>query len=191
VKKTFHITTAFLPTPCVLVACGDMEKSNIITLAWAGVVNSAPPMIGVSMRKETYSHGLIMDRREFTVNIPHEGILNETDICGVLSGADTDKFAYAHLTKLGSREVSAPLIEEAIIGLECKVRQVSELGSHTLFIGEVVQIHVDERVLDKRGKVTIDKLRPFVYCPLIHEYRAVGEKLGKFGFSKGKTRHGK
>ncbi len=167
-----------------------MATSNIITIAWAGVVNSKPPMIGVSMRAETRSHGLIADYREFTVNIPHEGILRETDICGVVSGADTDKFAHTHLTKLPSRQVAAPIIGEAIINLECKVRHTQELGSHTLFIGEVVEVHVDDAVLDQKGKVNIEKARPFVYCPLIHEYRSMGEKLGKFGFSKGKVRKG-
>ncbi len=189
-KKTYPITTAFLPTPCVLVGCGTMERSNIITIAWAGVVNSKPPMIGVSMRAETQSHGLILENRAFTVNIPHEGMLRETDVCGVVSGADVDKFAHAHLTKLPARRVAAPIVGEAVINLECTVRHVQDLGSHTLFIGEVVEVHVDEAVLDPKGKVNIDKARPFVYCPLIHEYRSMGDKLGKFGFSKGKTRKG-
>lgn len=187
VKKTYPISAAFLPTPCVLVGCGNMEASNIITIAWAGVVNTSPPMISVSMRKQTHSYALITRYNEFTINIPHEGILRETDICGVVSGADTDKFTHTGLTKRPSATISAPIIEEAIISLECKVGQVSELGSHTLFIGEVVQVHVDEIVLDNEGKVTIDNIKPFVYCPVLHEYRAVGGKLGKFGFSKGKT----
>jgi flavin reductase (DIM6/NTAB) family NADH-FMN oxidoreductase RutF len=147
-------------------------------------------MIGVSMRGETRSHGLIAEYKEFTLNIPHEGILRETDICGVVSGADTDKFAYAHLTKLPSRRVAAPIIGEAIINLECTVRHTLELGSHTLFIGEVVEVHVDDAVLDRTGKVNIDKARPFVYCPLIHEYRSMGGKLGKYGFSKGSMEKG-
>ncbi len=188
VKKPYPITTAFLPTPCVLVGCGTMERSNIITIAWAGVVNSRPPMVSVSMRKETHSYTLIRQQNEFTVNIPHEGMLRQTDVCGVVSGADTDKFDYSHLTRLPSRQVAAPIIGEAIINLECKVRHVHELGSHTLFIGEVVQVHVDDAVLDQKGKVDIDRAKPFVYCPLIHEYRSMGGKLGKYGFSKGKTR---
>ncbi|OPY69135.1 MAG: Flavoredoxin [Syntrophorhabdaceae bacterium PtaU1.Bin034] len=185
-KRTFDVTTAFLPTPCVLVACGDGDAANIITLAWAGVVNSKPPMIGVSMRKEAHSYALIKEHNEFTVNIPHQSILRETDICGVVSGAHTDKFAYARLTKQASRKVRAPIIGEAIISLECEVRQISELGSHTLFIGEVLEVHVDEKILDPNGRVNIDRIKPFVYCPLIHEYRSIGDKLGKFGFSKGK-----
>jgi flavin reductase (DIM6/NTAB) family NADH-FMN oxidoreductase RutF len=167
-----------------------MATSNIITIAWAGVVNSRPPMIGVSMRAETHSHRLIAEHGEFTINIPHEGILRETDVCGVVSGADTDKFAHAHLTKLPSRRVAAPIVGEAIINLECTVRHTLELGSHTLFIGEVVEVHVDDAVLDPKGKVNIDLARPFIYCPLIHEYRSMGEKLGKYGFSKGKMRKG-
>jgi flavin reductase (DIM6/NTAB) family NADH-FMN oxidoreductase RutF len=164
-----------------------METANIITIAWAGVVNSNPPMVGVSMRKETHSYGLLKSHGEFTVNIPHEGMLREVDVCGVVSGSEVDKFSYAHLTKLPSEKVKAPIIDEAIINLECSVRQVLELGSHTLFIGEVVHVRVDDKVLDDEGRVSIEKLTPFVYCPLIHEYRSIGGKLEKFGFSRGKT----
>jgi flavin reductase (DIM6/NTAB) family NADH-FMN oxidoreductase RutF len=185
-KQSLRITTAFFPTPCVLVVSGDMSNANIITIAWSGVVNSDPPMVGVSLRAQTHSFALMKKHNEFTVNIPHEGMLRQVDICGVVTGADVDKFAYAHLTKVASNKVSTPIIGEAIISLECKLKQRLELGSHYLFIGEVVEIHVDETILDKEGKITLEKIKPFVYCPVVHEYRAMGKKLGTYGYSKGK-----
>ncbi len=185
-KQTFKITTAFFPTPCVLVVSGDMASANIITIAWAGVVNSDPPMVGVSLRAQTHSFALMKKHNSFTVNIPHEGMLREVDICGVVTGADVDKFAYAGLTRVASNKIDTPIIEEAIISLECKLKQRVELGSHSLFIGEVVEIHVDETILDKDGKVTLEKIKPFVYCPVVHEYRAMGKKLGTYGYTKGK-----
>lgn len=185
-KHPFRLTHAFFPTACVLVACGDFDHANIITIAFAGVVNAEPPMIGVSMRKQAHSYALMNRFGEFTVNIPHDRMLREVDVCGTVSGGDTDKFDYTGLTKKASVKVKPPLIEEAIVNLECLLRHTLELGSHTLFIGEVVQVHMDERVTDARGRVTLNKAKPIVYCPVVHEYRALGKKLGTYGFSEGK-----
>lgn len=184
-KRLLAPTAALFPLPCVLVVSGSLENANIITVSLAGLVNVTPPMVGVSIRKQAHSHDLIKGSGEFTVNVPSREILSQTDVCGMTSGLDTDKFGYAGLTKVSSSLVAPPLVEEAILSLECVVRQTAELGSHTLFVGEIVQAHVDEKIIDDNERIDIDRALPFVYCPLIHEYRAIGEKLAKYGFTKG------
>jgi flavin reductase (DIM6/NTAB) family NADH-FMN oxidoreductase RutF len=183
-KRLLNPTAALLPIPCVLVVSGDMEHSNIMTVSLAALVNASPPMVGISVRQQTRSFGLILQFKEFTVNVPPQDILRETDACGMASGAEADKFEQTGLTKVSSSVVMPPIIEEAIISLECIVRQANELGSHTLFIGEIVQVHVDEKIIDDYERIDIDRALPFVYCPLVHEYRAIGRKLGKYGFTR-------
>jgi flavin reductase (DIM6/NTAB) family NADH-FMN oxidoreductase RutF len=190
VKRPLNPTAALLPIPCVLVVSGDIEHANIMTVSLAALVNASPPMVGISVRQQAHSYHLIREAKEFTVNIPHQGILRETDTCGVRSGWDTDKFQCTGLSKVASTVVTPPIIEEAIISLECILKQTSELGSHTLFLGEIVQVHVDERVIDSHDRIDLDMALPFVYCPLIHEYRAVGGTIGKYGFTKATTEAG-
>ncbi len=184
-KRLLAPTAALLPIPCVLVVSGNLENANIITVSLTGLVNVTPPMVAVSLRPQTHSHDIVARSGEFTVNVPHEGMLAQTDVCGVVSGRDTDKFEYTGLTKVSSSLVAPPIIEESILSLECVVRQATKLGSHTLFVGEIVQAHVDQGVIDENERVDLDKALPFVYCPLIHEYRIVGGKLAKYGFTKG------
>ncbi len=186
-KREVRISTDLIPTPVVLVTTQMPGKSpNIITLAWVGVVNSDPPMVGIGVRPERHSTPALRETGEFCVNIPHEGIIRAVDVCGVVSGKTTDKFALTGLTPGKASKITPPLIRECPINLECRVVQSLELGSHTWFIGEILTVHWDEAILDEKGKIDLSKFKPIAYCPGIHNYHALGEKLGKYGFTKGK-----
>ena len=175
--------TALFPCPVVLVTCVDSNgKPNIITLAWAGVVCSDPPMLGLGIRPQRYSYGLIEASREFVVNVPTVEILRETDFCGVVSGKDVDKFSETGLTAEPAEKVKPPLIRECPVNIECIVKEKIPLGVHHLFLGEVVSVHVDQGVLDEKGRIDFSKVSPFVYNQ--GEYWSLHRKIGVHGFSK-------
>jgi flavin reductase (DIM6/NTAB) family NADH-FMN oxidoreductase RutF len=176
-------STALFPVPVVLVTCvDDTGKANIITLAWAGNVCSDPPQIGISIRPSRHSHGLIAVSKEFVVNIPSAEIVKETDYCGTVSGRDADKFAETGFTALPASEVRAPLIKECPVNIECRVKEVVSLGTHDLFIGEVLAVHIDEEFLDEEGRADISKVNPFTYNH--EEYWTLKEKIGSYGYTK-------
>lgn len=181
------------PVPAVMVTCADDEgHANVMTAAWAGTVCSDPVMVSVSIRKERYSHDIILNSGEFVICLVNRKLAKVTDYVGVRSGRDIDKFALKgdlHITKEAANAVKAPLIAESPLCLECKVRQVIELGSHDMFIGEVVSTDVDERYLDENGRLDLSKADLVAYSH--GEYFALGEKLGKFGFSVKKPRRKK
>jgi len=183
-KRLLGPVTAFFPTPCVLVVSGDFNLSHISMIAWAGVVNGEPPMLGISMRPQTHSYALIKRFGEFTVNIPPESIVGQIDALAMMAGNTSDHFSYAKLTKMASKKVVPPIIGEAIVSLECEVHETHSLGSHTWVIGEIAEVHVDEQILDEQGNIVIDALRPLVCCPMMREYRSVSERLESYGFSK-------
>jgi len=171
------------PCPVVLVTCVDSDgKPNIITLAWAGVVCSDPPVLGLGIRPHRHSYGLIEDAGEFVVNIPTTEILEETDFCGMVSGRDVDKFSETGLTAEPAKEVKPPLIRECPVNIECVLKKKIPLGVHHLFLGEVVRVHVDQDVLDKNGRIDFTKVSPFVYNQ--GEYWSLYQKIGVHGFSK-------
>ena len=175
--------TALYPVPAVLVTCvNEAGKPNIITLAWAGTVCSAPPMVGIGVRPSRYSHDLIRDGGEFVVNLPSATIAAAVDTCGHVSGADVDKFQVAGLTPLPASKVKPPLIAECPVALECQVKQAIPLGSHTLFLGEIVAVQMDEAVLDAGGSLDVALAQPFTYVE--GEYWTLGEMLGTYGFSR-------
>jgi flavin reductase (DIM6/NTAB) family NADH-FMN oxidoreductase RutF len=181
IKK--KLSTALFPCPVVLVTCGDFTDSpNIITLAWVGVICSNPPILGVGIRPERYSYDLIEKFGEFVVNIPTKDSVRTVDFCGVVSGRNRDKFAETGLTSVKADQVRAPLIEECPVNIECKVRQVIPVGSHHLFLGEVVQLHVQQEILDAQDIIDFEKIAPFVYNR--GEYWSLGQKIGIHGFSK-------
>jgi flavin reductase (DIM6/NTAB) family NADH-FMN oxidoreductase RutF len=183
-KRLLGPVTAFFPTPCVLVVSGDMSLSHITMVAWAGVVNSEPPMLSISMRAQTHAYALIKRYGEFTVNIPHEGMVREIDMCAVMAGVTTDHFSNVGLTKLPSIRVTPPIISESIVSLECEVHETHALGSHTLVIGEIAEVHADEHILDQDGKIVIEHVKPVVCCPMMREYRTLSKRLETYGFSK-------
>lgn len=181
-KKLIESQTVLFPLPAVMVSCQRKdEKPNIITLAWVGVVCSEPPMVGISIRKNRFSYGIIKASKEFVINVPTQKLLKATDFCGTKSGKNVDKFSETKLTPIKAEKVKAPLIKECPVNLECVVRQILELGSHDLFLGEIVATHIDSEFLDASGKLDVGKMELFCYCPKAHDYRAVGEALGKYG----------
>jgi flavin reductase (DIM6/NTAB) family NADH-FMN oxidoreductase RutF len=169
-------STLFYPCPAVLVTSVNWEgRPNIITLAWAGVACSDPPTISLGIRPSRYSYGLIEQSREFVVNLPTLSILKETDYCGRVSGRDHDKFAETKLTAEPSTKVRAPLIKECPVNLECTLQQIVKLGSHDLFLGRVVAVHVEKTMLDANGRIDYSKAQPFVYNQ--EKYWKLGRKM--------------
>ena len=153
-KVTWKPGTLLAPVPAVMVSCGTMEKPNIITVAWTGIVNSDPAMTYVSVRKERFSHELILKSGEFVINLTTSALARATDLCGVKSGRNTDKFTLAKLTPEPASLLSCPMIAQSPLSLECKVTQVLPLGSHDMFLAEIVAVNVDESLLDERGSCT-------------------------------------
>ena len=186
-RKTLPPTTLLFPTPVVLVTCvNEAGKPNIITLAWVGVVNSDPPMIGISIRTERYSHACVKQSREFVVNLPSAEMVRKVDACGVLSGRETDKFSSMGWKQVTAQKVRPPLIDECPVQMECRVKQEISFGSHDLFLGEIVALHVKEEVQNEKGRIDILKVLPLVFCPGANEYWNLGKSIGHYGFTKGK-----
>lgn len=175
--------TALFPCPVVLVTClDDGGNPNIITLAWVGTICSEPPIISIGIRPTRYSYELIKNSKEFVVNIPSTKILRESDYCGITSGKNIEKFSETKLTQQQAEKIKTPLIRECPVNLECKLKDVIPLGAHDLFLGEIVQVHIDKDVLDEKGNIDFKKADPFVFNQ--GEYWSIDKKLGTYGFSK-------
>lgn len=178
------------PLPAVLVSVADREgRDNLITVAWAGTVCTNPPMVSISVRPERYSYAMLRETGEFVINLTTEELAFATDYCGVRSGRDGDKFQALGLTREAASKVAAPLLGESPVNLECRVKQVLELGSHHMFVAEVLAVHVDPGLLDERGKLHLDRSRPIVYSH--GEYYGLGSMLGTFGYSVKKNKRKK
>lgn len=170
------------PLPAVMVSCADSDgNSNILTVAWTGTICTNPPMAYISVRPERYSYRMIRETGEFVINLTTKELAFATDFCGVRSGRDVDKFSEMGLTKESASVVNAPMIGESPVNIECKVTEVKELGSHHMFLAEVVAVHVDERYLNENQKFELGKADPIVYSH--GEYYQLGELLGTFGYS--------
>jgi len=197
-KKALKPGNMLAPLPCVMVSVSDGKKNaeagktngktndkandNVITIAWTGIINSEPPMTYISVRPSRHSYNMLKSSMEFVINIPNEDMVFATDYCGCKSGANEDKFKAMHLTKLKADFVSAPLIAECPVNLECKVKEIKALGSHDMFIAEIVAVHVDEELLDENGRIAYEKAK--LACYMHGEYYGVKSKrLGSFGFS--------
>lgn len=175
------------PLPVVMVSCVDKdEKANIITVAWAGTICTNPAMLSISVRPERHSYNMIKETGEFVVNLVTKDLVYAADFCGVKSGRDVDKFEFLKLHKSNSVNVLVPGIEESPVNIECKVRKIDELGSHHMFIADVVSVNIDDRYLDKTGKFNLNKSDLAVYSH--GEYFALGEKQGSFGYSIAKKK---
>lgn len=170
------------PLPAVMVTCQDNEKKpNIITVAWTGTVCSDPAMVSVSIRKERYSYDMIKNSREFVINLVTKDLVRKADYCGVKSGRDVDKFKEIKLTPVKAKLVSAPLIGESPVNIECRVKDIIPLGSHDMFLAEVVSVAVNKQLMDKSGRFHLNKAGLIVYSH--GEYYGLGELLGRFGYS--------
>ena len=175
--------TQLAPVPAVLVGCGDRKrwKYNLITVAWCGTVASEPAQLSISVRKERYSFAPIAELGEFTVNLPDVSMVSALDNCGVVSGRDVDKFALHQLTAIPGSKVAAPIVAEAPLSLECRVTNSLDLGSHTMFIGEILSVQVSEELIDRNGKFDVEKARLVAFAH--GHYFELGKCLGGFGFS--------
>lgn len=170
------------PVPAVMVSLADEAgNANIITVAWAGTICTNPPMLSISVRPERYSYDSLVKTGEFVVNLTTEDLVKTCDFCGVKSGRDVDKYKTLGLTPLKMQHVSAPGISESPVNIECKVVEVKELGSHSMFIAEVLGVTVDDEYMDENGKFNINDTGLVMYSH--GEYFALGQKLGKFGYS--------
>lgn len=181
--------TLLYPVPVVLVTCGDFSGvKNVFTVAWAGTVCSEPVMVSISVRPERYSYDLIKQSGEFVINLPSRSMVLAVDYCGVVSGKTVDKFQTAGLTPTQSQHVKAPAIGEAPLSLECQVISTISLGTHDLFIAKVLGVQVDERLIDRNGRLDLGKANLISY---IHgHYWTMKEPVGNFGFSVKKNKRG-
>ncbi|HPV02249.1 MAG TPA: flavin reductase family protein [Clostridiales bacterium] len=187
-KQIWKPSTLLNPVPVVMVTCADAAgKPNIITVAWAGTVNSEPPMVSISVRKERYSYKLIKEKGQFAINLATQKLAFATDICGVRSGRDVDKFQLTGLTPAKASAIDVPIIAESPVALECVVKNVLELGSHDMFIAEVVAVQADESLLDEKGKLVLEKAG--LICYSHGKYWTLGKELGFFGFSVAKKKN--
>lgn len=182
-KVPFKPGTMIYPLPAIMVSCGtSLNDSNIITIAWTGTICSDPPMCYISVRKERFSHDIIAQTGEFVINLTTEALARATDWCGVKSGREVNKFKEMHLTPEAGQMVKAPLIKESPLNIECRVVEVKELGSHDMFIANVVAVNADEQLIDKgTGAFQLNHSRPLAYSH--GKYYGLGEKLGFFGYS--------
>lgn len=173
--------TFIYPVPAVLVTSGDMENSNIITVAWTGIMNTNPAIVYISVRPERHSYKMIKENKEFVINLTNEALAYATDWCGVRSGSKYDKFKEMNLTKEKAKFVKAPIIKESPVAIECKVIEERDFGSHTTFIAEVLSIDADDKYIDKNGAFDISKCKLIAYAN--GGYYSLGKKIGKFGYS--------
>ncbi len=182
-KTVWQGGTQLAPVPVVLVGCGDGKdfKYNLITVAWAGTLCSNPPMVGIGVRPERYSRGLIESSGVFTVNMPTAQMAEKVDYCGVVSGRDEDKFAKCGFTALPGSKVAAPIVSECPIALECQLKHTLNLGSHLLYVGEIVAVQVESALVDENNHFDVKKADLLAYAH--GNYFSLGEELGKFGFS--------
>lgn len=178
--------TLLAPVPAVMVSCGNMEKSNIFTVAWTGIINSTPPKTYISVRPSRHSYGMIKESGEFVINLTTEALVRACDSCGVLTGAKVDKFAKFKLTKEKAQEVEAPLIGESPLCLECRLTDIVPLGTHDMFIADIVAVDIEESLVDADGKLHLEKAKLAAYAH--GDYFALGKKLGSFGYSVRKKR---
>lgn len=188
-KVTWAGGALLAPIPPVMVSCGDMVNSNIITVAWTGIINTQPPKTYISVREKRHSYGIIKESGEFVINLTPASLIRSADYCGIYTGAKVDKFAKCALTKESASKVGCPLIAECPMNIECKVTQIIPLGTHDMFLADIVAVNVDEKLIDKSGKLDIRKadLAAFAHG----EYFELGRSLGTFGFSVRKNKKGK
>ncbi len=185
-KKSIGAKTIIYPIPILVVGTYDKAgKPNVMTAAWGGICCSSPPCVAVSLRKATYSYGNIVERKAFTINIPSETYVKEIDYFGIVSGKNKDKFSATGLTPVKSDLVDAPYVKEFPFALECRLLHTIEIGLHTQFIGEIMDIKADEFMLDENGSLDIEKIKPILFAPESRTYYRVGQYLGK-AFSIGK-----
>lgn len=185
-RKNFSPGALTAPVPATLVSCGTVENPNVITIAWTGILNTKPPKTYISVRPSRHSYNIIKESGEFVINLPPASLVKEVDWCGIRTGRCVDKFKECGLTAISSNSVAAPTIANCPISLECRVCDIIEMGSHHVFIADIVNVSTDDSIIDKNGKMCFEKADLLAY---IHgEYFEIGKKIGTFGFSQKQKR---
>lgn len=187
-RKNFKPGALTAPLPPVLVTVGDMESSNVLTIGWTGILSTIPPRTYISVRPSRHSYAILKEKKEFVINLPRASQAWEVDYAGIYTGAKVDKFKECGFTKEKSKEVGAPTIAECPISLECRVNEIIPMGTHDVFISDIVSVSCDGSVIDGEGKIRFDRADLLAYAH--GEYFALGDKVGVFGFST-KIRKGK
>lgn len=185
-RKSFNAGALLAPVPPALVSCGTEENPNVLTIGWTGIICTKPPMTYISVRPERHSYNIIKQTGEFVINLASENLCRAVDYCGVRSGKNTDKFKDCNLTPVKSEKVSAPTISECPVSLECKVTEIKPLGSHDMFIAEIVNVSVKENLIDQNERIDFSSAHLLAYSH--GEYFSLGKKLGSFGYSVKKNR---
>lgn len=180
-KVTWKPGTLVYPIPAVLVSCGTMENANVFTVAWTGTICTDPAMTYISVRPERFSYEMIKENMEFVINLTNEELAYATDFAGVRSGKDMNKFEKLNLTKEQATKVNCPMIKESPVSIECKVVEIKELGSHHMFMAEVLAVNVDEKYFDENDRFCMEECNLITYSH--GKYYTLGKELGKFGFS--------
>lgn len=181
-KQIWKPGTMLYPVPAVMVSCGNIDnEKNILTIAWTGTINSDPAMTYISVRPSRHSYNIIKNSGEFIINVTTEELAFATDFCGVRSGKDIDKFAQMNLTPEKASFVKCPAIKESPINIECKVKDIIPLGTHDMFISEIVSVMADEKYIDENGRFNFEASKPICYSH--GEYYGLGKYIGKFGYS--------
>ena len=180
-KQIWKPGTLLAPVPPALVSCGTMDHPNVLTVGWTGIVNTIPAMTYISLRPERYSYQLIRETGEFVINLTGKNLVRAADFCGVRSGREVDKFSHCRLTPLPASQVSAPVIGESPVSLECRVEQVLPLGSHEMFLARILAVDVDESAVDEKGRLCMERCGLVAY---VHgAYYELGRQLGTFGYT--------
>lgn len=187
-RVVFRGGTLLSPVPAALVTVGEGERANVLTVAWCGIVCSHPPMTYISVRPTRHSHALLRDGGEFVIHLTSRELVRATDYCGVYTGARVNKFEKCGLSRIPSREVAPPTIAEAPVALECRVREVRELGSHDMFLADILTVTAREELLDGSGKLCLERAGLVAYSH--GAYYSLGEVLGSFGFSAARRGRG-
>jgi flavin reductase (DIM6/NTAB) family NADH-FMN oxidoreductase RutF len=185
-KTSFKGSTLLAPLPPAMVSCGDMENSNIITIGWTGILNSNPPVTYISIRPSRHSYNIVKESGEFVINLTTEALAKAADYCGIYTGAKVDKFKKCNLTKEPATNVACPMIAEAQMSIECRVKDVIPMGTHDVFVADILAVNVSDELIDESGKIRMDKAKLVAYTH--GEYFALGKKLGTFGFSAAKKK---
>lgn len=180
-KESWKGSVITAPLPPALVSCGTAEKPNVLTVAWTGVLCTKPPVTYISVRPERFSYDIINKSREFVINLPTDSLVRAVDLCGVKSGRDTDKFALTGLTAVPAFNVAAPMIAECPVSVECRVREIVPLGSHDMFIADIVGVGAAKELLDDKGRLALEKAGLLAYAH--GAYFSLGKQLGTFGYS--------
>ena len=183
-KQIWRGSALIAPVPPALVCCGDMDHPNILTVAWTGIIGTVPPRTYISVRPERYSYELIRQSGEFTINLATADMVRAVDFCGMYTGRKVDKFARTGLTPAPASQLACPILAESPLSFECRVTDILPQGSHDMFLADILATHVDDSLLDKKGKLCLDRAH---LCAFAHgEYYELGKVIGKFGFSAAK-----